>query len=92
MLFGAFAVADDPIQIPVQLRGECVARVLGTAQLLGGVEPGLDALGDLNFLLGVEQSDFADLLEVSAYRVDRGSEVGVLAGLAQGLGLLLVPD
>jgi hypothetical protein len=92
VLFGALAVADDPIQILVQLQGELVGRVLGTTQPLSGVEPGLDTLGDLNFLLGVEQGDFADLLEVGVYRVGRGSEVGVLAGLAQCLGFLLVPD
>jgi hypothetical protein len=92
VLFGALAVVDDPIQIPVQLQEELVGRVLGTAQPLSGVEPRLDVLGDLNFLPRVEPGDFADLLEVDAYRVGRGSEVGVLAGLAQCLGLLLVRD
>jgi hypothetical protein len=78
-------------QIPVQLQGELVGRVLGAAQPLSGVESRLDARGDLNFLLRVEPVDFADLLEVGTYRVGRGSEVGVLAGLPQCLGLL-VPD
>ena len=92
MLFGALAVVDDPIQIPVQLQGELVGRVLGTAQPLSGVEPRLDVLGDLNFLLRGEPGDFADLLEVGAYRAGRSSEVGVRAGLAQCRGLLVVRD
>ena len=57
-----------------------------------GVQAGLDALGELDLLLGVEQRDLADLLQVRADRVRGGGELGVLAGLPQRLGLLLVPD
>jgi hypothetical protein len=59
-----------------------LSRVLGVAQPLRGIQPGLDALGEFHFLLGVEQGDFADLLEIGADRVGRGAELGVLAGLA----------
>ena len=37
---------------------------------LGRVQPGLDALGERDFLLGREQRDLADLLEVHAHRVE----------------------
>ena len=40
----------------------------------------------------LSSGDLADLLEVGADRVGRGGELGVLAGLPQRLGLLLVPD
>src|SRR2546421_153482 len=56
MVFGALAVADDPGQIPAQLRAELFGRVLGAAYPLGGTEPGLDALGELHLVLGVEPS------------------------------------
>src|SRR6185312_1727899 len=39
-----------------------------------------------------EQRDLADLLQVRANRVSGGGEFGVLAGLAQRLGFVLVPD
>ena len=55
------------------------------------VQPGLDPLGEVDLLLGVEQRHLADLLEVGADRVGRGGHLGVLAGLPQRLGLLLVP-
>ena len=47
------------------------------AQPLGGVEPGLDPLGELDLLLGVEQRDLADLLEVGPDRVGGGGQLGV---------------
>src|SRR6185437_12252208 len=92
MVFGAFAVADDPGQIPALLRAELLSRVLGAVHPLGGIEPSLNALGELHLLLGVQQRDLADLLEIRAYRISRGGGFGVLAGLAQRLGFLLVPD
>jgi hypothetical protein len=92
MVFGALAVTDDPAQIAAQLWGEFVGRVLGSAHPLGGVEPRLDALGELHLFLRVEQSDLADLLEIRPDRVGRGGEFSVLAGLAQRLGLFFVPD
>ena len=92
MVLGPLAVAHDPAQVTCQLRGDLLAVIHHPADPLGRVEPGLDAFGELHLLLGVEQRDLADLLEVGAYRVRRGGELGVLAGLPQGLGLLLVPD
>ena len=92
MVFGALAVADDRAQIPAQLRAKLLRRVLRLAQPLGGIQAGLDALGQLHLLLRVEQSHPADLFEIRADRVDRGGQFGVLAGLAQRLGFLLVPD
>ena len=62
-----------------------------SAQPLGGVEAGLDPLGELDLLLGVEQRDLADLLEVGPDRVGGGGQLGVPAGLLEGLGLLVVP-
>ena len=81
----------------IQRRSRCMSRVelllalLGRAQPLGGVEAGLDPLGELDLLLGVEQRDLADLLEVGADRVGGGGQLGVLAGLLERLGLLVVP-
>ena len=60
-------------------------------QPLGGVEPALDPLGQVDLLLGVEQRDLADLLEVRPDRVGRRGELGVAAGLLERLGLLVVP-
>jgi hypothetical protein len=90
VVLGALAVADDPVEVAAHLRGELLALLLDLAQPLGAVEAGLDALGEVDLLLGVEQRDLADLLEVGADGVGRGGELGVLAGLAQRLGLLLV--
>ena len=87
------AVADDPAQIAADLQGELLVGLFGLAQPLGGVETGLDALGEVDLFLGVEQRDLADLLEVGADGVGRRRHLGVLARLAQRLGLLfLVPD
>src|SRR3954447_6942245 len=90
VVLGPLAVADDPVEVAAHLRGELLALLLDLAQPLGGVEPGLDPLGEVDLLLRVEQRDLADLLEVGADRVGRGGELGVLAGLPQRLGLLLV--
>src|SRR3954463_10438039 len=90
VVLGPLAVADDPVEVAAHLRGELLALLLDLAQPLGGVEPGLDPLGEVDLLLRVEQRHLADLLEVGADRVGRGGELGVLAGLPQGLGLLLV--
>src|SRR5699024_5659885 len=46
-----------------------VAIGLVALELLLGVEAGLDALGELDLLGGVEQRDLADLLEVVLDRV-----------------------
>ena len=53
----------------LQLRLDLLAGV----QLLLGEQAGLDALGELDLLLGVEQRDLADLLEVVLDRVGRGA-------------------
>jgi hypothetical protein len=66
MVLGALAVADDPTQVPAQLRGQLLG-VVGPAYPLGGVETGLDARGELDLLLCVEQGDLADLLEIFPY-------------------------
>jgi len=57
-----------------------------------GVQAGLDALGQGDLLLSVEQGDLADLLQVGADRVSRRGQLRILAGLAQGSGLLDIPD
>ncbi len=64
--------------------------------LLVGEEAGLDPLGELDLLLGVQQGDLADLLQVVLDRVGRGTGrhhlllglVGVV-GLGQGEALVL---
>src|SRR5581483_9986325 len=92
MLFGALAVTGDPGQIPAQLRAELLGKLRGAAYPLGGIKPGLDALGQLHLLLRVEQRDLADLLEIYAYRISRDAGFGVPAGLAQRRGLLRMPE
>ena len=91
VVLGPLAVAHDPAQVAAHLRRHLLAGLDRPAQPLGRVEAGLDPLGELDLLLGVEQRDLADLLEVGADGVGRRGELGVLAGLPQCLGLLLVP-
>ena len=62
-----------------------------SAQPLGRVEAALDPLGQVDLLLGVEQRDLADLLEVGPDGVGRGGQLGVAPGLLERLGLLVVP-
>ena len=88
----AVAVAADPEVVAALRGGELLARLGELGHLLRAVQAGLDALGELDFFLGVEQRDLADLLQVRAHRVRGGGELGVLAGLPQRLGLLFVPD
>ena len=78
-------------QVAAHLVGQLLAGLLGGAQPLGGVEPGLDPLGQLDLLLGVEQRDLADLLEVGADGVGGRGQLGVPAGLLERLGLLCRP-
>ena len=78
-------------QVALHVADELLLALVGGAQPLGGVEPGLDPLGQLDLLLGVEQRDLADLLEVGADRVGGGGQLGVAAGLLERLGLLVVP-
>jgi hypothetical protein len=64
MAFRALTVADNPAQVPAQLRGKLFGDVLRPAHPLSGVKPGFDARGDLHLLLGIEQGNLADLLEI----------------------------
>ena len=48
------AVADDPAQVPVQLRRESLGRIFGCAYSFGGIESGLDALAQIHLLFGGE--------------------------------------
>jgi hypothetical protein len=69
VVLGALAVADNPPQVPVQLRSKLVGRVGAPAQPFGGIKPDLDALGEVHFLLGGEQGDLADLLQIRPHRI-----------------------
>lgn len=51
MVLGAAAVLGDDLQLALELRCELV----GVRQLVLGEEPGLDALGELDLLLGIEE-------------------------------------
>ena len=63
----------------------------GGRELLGSEEAGLDALGEVDLLLGGEQRDLPDLLQVHAYRVGgRGLEGELFLLLAAGVVLRLV--
>ena len=74
VVLGAAAVLGDDLQLALELRGELV----GVRQLVLGEQAGLDALGELDLLLGVEQRDLADLLEVVLDRVGGGTGRGDL--------------
>ena len=63
------AVLGDPPQLTLELGVDLLPGV----QLLLGEEPGLDPLGELDLLLGVEERDLADLLEVVLDRVGGGA-------------------
>ncbi|CAM5643197.1 hypothetical protein SFUMM280S_03723 [Streptomyces fumanus] len=73
---GAAPVLGDDLQLALELRGELV----GVGQLVLGEQTGLDALGEFDLLLGVEQRDLADLLEVVLDRVGGGTGRGDLLG------------
>ncbi len=82
MALGAPAVFGDRLEIDPRFAGK-VPAVFG--ELLIGEQPGLDPLGQLNLLPGVEQGHLADLLEVVLNRV--GSRV---SGCRPGGGKVLV--
>ena len=69
VVLGPVAVAADPRHVAA-LRGS-FSPTLGDLAQLRGVEAGLDPLRQFDFLLGVEQRDLADLLEVRAHGVGR---------------------
>ncbi len=56
-----------------QLAAELRVELLAGVELLLGEQAGLDPLGELDLLLGVEQRDLADLLEVVLDRVGGGA-------------------
>src|SRR5690606_15160522 len=61
-------VLRDPLQLAAQL---ALDLLVGVGQLLLGEQTGLDPLRELDLLLGVQQRDLADLLEVVLDRVGR---------------------
>ena len=65
--------------------------VLGGLELLGGLGAGLDLHGEVDLLVGGEQVDLANLLEVHAHGVagehDGGGVLATRAGAARALGL-----
>ena len=66
VLLGPAAVGGQRLQVAALGRGQLGGRV---AEQVVGVETGLDALGQLDLLLGVEQGDLADLVEVDPDQV-----------------------
>ena len=89
------AVLGDPLEVDPLIRG----HPLDLGQLLLGEQAGLDPLGQLDLLLGVEQRYLADLLEVVLDRVRRraghrhlgGGQVVVVIAEDQVLVLRVVP-
>src|SRR6476646_9937637 len=69
MVLGPAAVLGDDLQLAAEARVELLVGV----DLLLREQTGLDALGELDLLLGVEQRDLADLLEVVLDRVGSGA-------------------
>ena len=72
MVLGLLAVSRRPLELTLALEAHGVA--LGVQQVLG-VQAGFDALGQIDFLLGVQQTDATDLLEIILDRV-RGRACG----------------
>lgn len=94
MVLGAAAVLGDDLQLALELRRQLV----GVGELVLGEQAGLDALGELDLLLGVEQRDLTDLLQVVLDGVGggtgrgdllRGRVVLVLVGQDEALRALL---
>jgi hypothetical protein len=90
VVLGAQPVGGEPVVVLAGLLGELELADIGQPQLLGGEQAGLDALGELDLLLGVEQRDSADLLEVGPDQVG-GRPGGVLLG-DDDLVLVLLVD
>ena len=65
MVAGPHAIGGDPLQVTAQL-GRDLLGLLGVrgTDLLRSEQAGLDALGQVDFLLGVEQRDLADVGQV----------------------------
>ena len=66
MVLSLLAVGGGPLEFTLAL--ELHAFAFGVEQVLG-VQAGLDALGQVDFLLGVQQAHAADLLQVVLDRV-----------------------
>ena len=81
VLLGPAAVGRQRLQVPALGRGELLA---GVGEQVVGVEAGLDPLGQLDLLLGVEQGDLADLVEVDPDQVG-GQRRGLLVQVGQDL-------
>jgi hypothetical protein len=62
---GRLAIAHDEREIAFAVLTETLA---GLQQILR-VKPSLDALGELNLIGGVEQSRFADAVQVHAHEI-----------------------
>src|ERR1700733_9751771 len=77
VVLGPHAVVDDLLEVGPRLRGQFPA-VFG--ELLIGEQPGLDPLGQLNLLRGVEQPDPADLVWVVLGRVGGSADGGQPGG------------
>src|SRR5262249_56546588 len=65
MVLGTAPVRGDHLKLAAQLRDGASWHV----ELVFGEKPRLDALRELDLLLGIEQRDLADLLEVVLYRI-----------------------
>jgi len=98
VVLGTASVTGDPLELTSALRVELEPGV----ESLLGEQASLDPLGELDLLLGVEQGDLADLLEVVLDRVGsrsgcddllRGSVVVVGVRVGESAGVLsLVGD
>ena len=70
VVLGLLAVVRRPLELALALEVHAVA--LGIEQMLG-VQAGLDALGEVHLLLGVQQADTANLLEIVLDRIRCGA-------------------
>ena len=77
MVLGPGAVVGDPLQVDPLVGGQAPAAL---GELLLSEQARLDALGQLDLLLGVEQRDLADLLQVVLDRVRGRARHGHLGG------------
>ena len=95
MVLGPAAILGDPLQVAPDVVRHRPAAV---GELLLREQAGLDPLGELDLLLGVEERDLADLLEVILDRVRRrsrdrhlgGGQVLVVVAVDEGLVLALL--
>ena len=81
VLLGPAPVDGERLQVTALGRGQLGGRI---GQQVVGVEPGLDPLGELDLLLGVEQRDLADLVEVDPDQVG-GQRRGLLVQVRKTL-------